>query len=66
MAETSAFLIFTEIRLRQNLQFWGNMVDKVSEMDYIVKSKTNEGWIMSKAPFGWGFVCNKNFTTHYY
>lgn len=41
MAETSAFLIFTEIRLRQNLQFWGNMVDKVSEMDYIVKSKTN-------------------------
>lgn len=64
MAETSAFLIFAEIRLRQNLQFWGNMVDKVSEMDYIVKSKTNGDWKYVQTSFGLGSICYKNFTTH--
>ena len=65
-AETSAFLVFAEIRLRQNLQFWGNMVDKASEMDYIVKSKTNGDWKYVQTSFGLGSICYKNFTTHYY
>ena len=56
MAETSAFLIFAEIRLRQNLQFWGNMVDKVSEMDYIVKSKTSGGWNYAHKSYGFNSV----------
>ena len=66
MAETSAFLVFVEIRLRQNLQFWGNMVDKVSEMDYIVKSKTNRDQEYAQTQYGLGSICYKNFTTHYY
>lgn len=55
-AETSAFLIFAEIRLRQNLQFYGNMVDKASEMDYIVKSKTNRDWKYAHMKYGLGSV----------
>ena len=54
--ETSAFLIFAEIRLRQNLQFYGNTVDKVSEMDYIVKSKTSRGWKYAHKQYGLGSV----------
>ena len=56
MAETSAFSIFVEIRLRQNLQFYCNMVDKVSEMDYIVKSKTSRGWKYAHMKYGLGSV----------
>lgn len=33
-------------------------------MDYIVKSKTNEGWEYAQMKIGRSFVCYKNFTTH--
>lgn len=42
------------------------MVDKVSEIDYIVKSKTNGDWKYAQTQSGSAFICYKNFTTHYY
>jgi len=40
------------------------MVDKASEMDYIVKSKTNKDWEYAQTQSGPVFICYKNFTTH--
>lgn len=42
--ETVAFLICCEKSTWQNCQFYGNVVDKIGEMDYIVKSKTSGAW----------------------
>ena len=40
-SETGAFLKKREKSIWQNSQFYRNVVDKIGEMDYIVKSKTN-------------------------
>ena len=59
------FYGFGKKRLRQNLQFYGNTVDKKGEIDYIVKSKTNRGRQYSHTQSGSGSVCYKILLSTY-